>query len=95
MTNLADNNLIKFKNITKKKDSVFVNFNVKKISGGIVISSTIAVDISSLELHSSDTLEKIIIDCAQRAIKEIKKTDFVFEDFSVHQNNYLGVAQLG
>ena len=95
MTKLEDNNLIKFKNITKKKDAVYANFSVKKISSGISISSTISVDISYLELHSSDTLEKIIISCAKRAVAEIKKTDFILDDFSLEKNDFLGVAQLG
>ncbi|MEI6242548.1 MAG: hypothetical protein WCP39_03990 [Chlamydiota bacterium] len=94
MDNLAENYLIRFKNLTKKKEAIFANFQVKGIRSGVTISAAISVDISALDLHAGDVLEKIIEECAKRALKEFKKSDFQFEDFSQIKHN-LGVAQLG
>ncbi len=91
MENLAENNLIRFKNISRKKETIFANFQLKSLRSGIMISATIAVDIAVLELHPGDTLEKIIEKSAKEALREFKKADFQFEDLP----NHLGVAQLG
>ncbi|MBA3815005.1 MAG: hypothetical protein H0X29_00480 [Parachlamydiaceae bacterium] len=80
MKNIAENNMIRFINITKKKDGIFANFKVKGIKGGTSFSSSISVDLSSVELDiSSDNLEKIIEACAREAVKEYKKAEFQFE----------------
>lgn len=80
MKNIAENNLIRFINITKKKDGLFANFKVKGIKGGTTFSASISVDISSVEINiSEDNLEKIIEECARVAVKEFKKADFQFE----------------
>lgn len=92
MENLAENNVIRFKNVTKKKDSLFANFNVKGIKNGVIVSASISVDISALELHPGDSLEKIIESCAKQGIKEFKQADFRFEQ---DLSSNLGVAQLG
>ncbi len=92
MENLAENNVIRFTNITKKKDVLFANFKVKGIKNGVVLSASISVDVSALELHPGDPLEKIIESCAKQGIKEFKKAEFRFEhDLPTN----LGVAQLG
>lgn len=95
MKDLSENNLVCFKNITKKKDSIFVNFQMKGIRGGVTMSAAISVDISDLDLYPSDSLEKIIEKSAKRAIREFTSSKFQLEDFSKFQNEYLGVAQLG
>lgn len=91
MENLAENNLIRFKNISRKKESIFANFHVKCIRAGIILTANISVDIAALELHPGDTLEKIIGNSAKTALREFKRADFQFEDLPTN----LGVAQLG
>lgn len=80
MKNIADNNMIRFINITKKKDGLFANFKVKGIKGGVSFSASISVDVASVEIDlSEDNLEKIIEQCSRVAVKEFKKAEFQFE----------------
>ncbi len=80
MKNIAENNLIRFINISKKKDGLFANFKVKGIKGGTSFSASISVDISAAEVNiSEDNLEKIIEECARIGVKEFKKSEFEFE----------------
>lgn len=79
MKNLAENNLIRFKNISKKKDGIFANFKVKGVKGGTTFSTSFAVDISAAEVDPADPLEKIIEQCARMAVKEFKTSDLQFE----------------
>jgi hypothetical protein len=80
MKNIADNNVIRFINITKKKEGLFANFKVKGIKSGVSFSASIAVDIASVEVDlAEDNLEKIIEECARVAVKEFKKAEFQFE----------------
>ena len=95
MKDLAENNLIRFTNVTRKKDAIFANFKVKGLRNGVVFSASISVDISSLELHPGDTLEKIVEQCARHGVKEFKKSELQFEGRSAVSPEYLGVAQLG
>lgn len=101
MKNLAENNLIRFSNITRKKDAIFANFRVKGLRNGVVFSASISVDITALDLNPGDSLEKIVADCARHGVKEFKKAELSFEGLSVNTENlstdseYLGVAQLG
>lgn len=95
MKNLAENNLIRFVNITRKKDAIHANFKVKGLKNGVVFSASIAVDISALELHPGDTLEKIVEECARHGIKEFKKAEIQFEGLASVLADHLGVAQLG
>ncbi len=93
MQNLSENNVIQFKNITRKKDAIYANFRVKGLKNGVILSASISVDITALELHPGDALEKIIEECARHGLKEFKKADFQFEGSALA--DYLGVAQLG
>ena len=96
MKNLADNNMIRFINITRKKDAIYANFRVKGIKNGVVFSASISVDITSCELHAGDSLEKIVEESARHGVKEFKKADFQFEGIATAISpDYLGVAQLG
>jgi hypothetical protein len=96
MNNLVENNLVKFKNISKKKESLYANFIVKGLRCGVNISASISVDISALELHPGDSLEKIIESSAKEALRQFKKYEFQFEDLPSNKaSQYLGVAQLG
>lgn len=79
MKDLIENNLVRFKNISKKKDGIYANFKVKGIRGGAAITASIAVDIDAAEVHPGDTLEKIIEECARIGVEEFKKCEFQFE----------------
>ena len=79
MKNIADNNVIRFKNISKKKDGMFANFRVHGMRGGTIFSATISVDIAAAEVHPGDTLEKIIEECARIGVHEFKKSELQFE----------------
>ncbi|MEN9654012.1 MAG: hypothetical protein RL235_124 [Chlamydiota bacterium] len=96
MKNLAENNVIRFTNIIRKKEAIFANFKVKGIRNGVLFSASISVDISSLELHPGDSLERIVEECARHGLKEFKRAEFQFEGVaSVMSSEHLGVAQLG
>ncbi len=79
MSDLADNNLVRFKNISKKKEAIYANFKVKGVKGGVNFSASISVDISAAEVHAGDVLEKIIEECARIGVKEFAKAEFQFE----------------
>jgi len=79
MKDLAENNLIRFKNISKKKEAIYANFKVKGVKGGVNFSASITVDISAAEVHAGDVLEKIIEECARIGVKEFKRSEFQFE----------------
>jgi hypothetical protein len=79
MKDLADNNLVQFKNVTKKKESIYANFKVNGIRAGVTFSASIAVDIAAAEVHAGDVLEKIIEECARIGVSEFKKAEFQFE----------------
>ena len=82
MKSLAENNLIRFKNISKKKETIYANFKVKGIKGGVVFAASISVDISAAEVHAGDTLETIVEKCAVMGLKQFKSADFQFEGVS-------------
>ncbi len=79
MKDLAENNVVRFKNIQRKKESIYANFKVNGIRKGVLFSASITVDIAALELSAEESLEKIIEDCARAGIKEFKEADFTFE----------------
>ncbi len=79
MKDLATNNLVRFKNISKKKEGLFANFIVKGVRGGTTVSASISVDINEAELDPEDSLEKIIEECARIGVEEFKKCEFQFE----------------
>lgn len=96
MKNLSENNLIRFTDISRKKDAIYANFKVKGLRNGVVFSASISVDITSLELHPGDSLEKIVEECARHGVKEFKKAELQFEGIATAISpDYLGVAQLG
>lgn len=72
--NIAENNLVRFMSITKKKDGMFANFRVKGMKGGASFSSSICVDIGQANVDAGDPLEKIIEECGRIAVRmfEIK-----------------------
>ncbi|HSW86789.1 MAG TPA: hypothetical protein VLG49_04740 [Rhabdochlamydiaceae bacterium] len=83
MNDLSENNLIRFKNISKKKESMYANFKVKGIRAGVNFSASISVDIAAAEVHPGDVLEKIIEECARIGVAEFKRAEFQFEGISV------------
>lgn len=79
MQDLSKNNLIRFKNISRKKEAIFANFKVTGTRAGVNFSASISVDISAAEVHPGDILEKIIEECARIGVKEFKMAEFQFE----------------
>lgn len=79
MKDLSENNLIRFQNISKKKETMYANFKVKGLRAGVNFTASISVDISAAEVHPGDILEKIIEECARIGVKEFKKAEFQFE----------------
>lgn len=79
MSDLAENFLVRFISIVKKKDGIFAKFKVKGIKGGTSFVTTIDVDLNAADVDPSHTLEKIIEDCAHIAVRESKKSDLQFE----------------
>jgi len=79
MKDLAENNLIQFKNIAKKKEAIYANFRVNGVRAGVSFSASICVDIAAAEVHAGDVLEKIIEECARIGVQEFKKAEFQFE----------------
>jgi hypothetical protein len=82
MKDLMENNLIRFRNISKKKEAIYANFKVKGIRGGVNFAATISVDIAAAEVHAGDVLEKIVEECARIGLKEFQKAEFQFEGIS-------------
>jgi hypothetical protein len=66
---IAENNLVRFISINKKKDGMFANFRVKGMKGGATFSSSISVDIGQAEVDATATLEEIISACAKIAVR--------------------------
>ena len=83
MKDLAENNLIRFKNISRKKESMYANFKVKGIRAGVTFTASISVDIAAAEVHPGDVLEKIIEECARIGVDEFKRAEFQFEGLTV------------
>jgi hypothetical protein len=79
MHDLAENNLIRFKNISRKKESLCANFKVKGMRAGVNFTASISVDMAAAEVHPGDVLEKIIEECAKIGVSEFKKAEFQFE----------------
>lgn len=82
MTDLAENNLIRFISLTRKKEGIFASFRVKGIRSGVVFTASIAVDISAAEVSPNDPLEKIIEDCSRMAVDALRRAEFQFEGIS-------------
>ena len=82
MKDLAENNLVRFTNISKKKEAMYANFKVKGIRAGVTFTASISVDIAAAEVHPGDVLEKIIEECARIGVAEFKKAEFQFEGLS-------------
>jgi hypothetical protein len=79
MKDLAQNNLVRFKNISKKKDGLYANFKIKGIRGGTTFTASIAVEMMAAEVDPADSLEKIIEECARIGVNEFRKCEFQFE----------------
>ncbi|MEX0961261.1 MAG: hypothetical protein WDZ28_00175 [Simkaniaceae bacterium] len=79
MDNLAENNQVKFRNVSKKKEAIYANFRVKGVRRGVVFNATISVDLSAAEMDAGKTLETIIEECARIGVKEFQNAEFAFE----------------
>lgn len=82
MKDLADNNVVRFKKISKKSDALYANFSVKGMKKGVQFSASITVDLSAVELDAAESLETIVQECAKIGVKEFKSADFQFEGIS-------------
>ena len=80
---LNESNLVRFKNISKKKEGIFANFKVKGLVGGTHFTASIAVDLDSADVHAGDSLETIIEQCAKIGVREFQKCEFKFEGISM------------
>jgi len=76
--NIAENNLVRFISIAKKKDGLFANFRVKGMKGGATFSSSISVDMNQANVTAADPLEKIIEECSKIAVR-MSETKLQFE----------------
>lgn len=83
MKNLAENFVVRFITISRKKEGMFANFKVKGIKGGTSMTASIAVDIMEAAVDPTDPLEKIIEECARIAVRELKKSEFQFEGMAL------------
>lgn len=79
VSDLSENNVVRFISISKKKEGFFVNYRVKGTVGGTTFSSSICVDLAESGFDESEPLEKIIEECARVAVREFEKTKFKFE----------------
>gem|GEM_PF-6638520 len=75
---IAENHIVRFISITKKKGVLYANFRVKGVKGGATYSSSISVDISQAEVTAADPLEKIIDECG-RIAERMFETKLQFE----------------
>lgn len=82
MKNLTQNNLIRFINLTRKKDGIFANFKAKGVRSGTLFTASISVDIAAAEVDPADPLEKIIESCAKMAVDEFRSSELRFEGLS-------------
>lgn len=82
MKNIAENNLVRFISLSKKKTGIFANFRVKGIKGGTTFSSSISIDIAAAEVSAADSMEKIIEEAARIAVREFEKSKLEFEGLS-------------
>ena len=91
--NLAENNLVRFISITKKKDGMFANFRVKGMKGGATFSSSISVDIGQAKSMPAIRWKKSSKNAAESP-SVCLKLNYSSKASSTF-NFYLGVAQLG
>ena len=82
MSNLAENFVIRFINISKKKDGMFANFKVKGTRGGAVFSASVAVDLDAADVDPTDSIEHIVESCSKIAARELKNSEFPLETLS-------------
>lgn len=82
MKDLKENNVVRFKTISKKPEALYAVFKVKGISSGVAFTATITVDLDAAETHSGDSLEQIIHQCARIGLREFQNASFQFEGFA-------------
>lgn len=79
MKNITENNLIRFINISRRKNGMFANFKAKGIKNGTAFSASVSVDIETAKVDPADSLEKIIEECARIAVRDFKTSELQFE----------------
>ena len=83
MEDLSQNFVIRFINVTRKKEGIFANYKVKGVRGGASVTARIAVDIIEAEVDPTDPLEKIIEECARIVVRELRQSQFQFEGMAL------------
>ena len=78
-SDLANNSVIRFLKISRRRNGLFADFKVKGERAGVVFTASISVDIAAADVDPTDPLEKIIEVCACMAEKELKRASFQFE----------------
>ena len=79
MKTLVENGLIRFINISRRKEGMFANFKAKGSKGGTSFNVSFSVDISAAEVHAGDSLETIIEKSALLAVRDFQTSQFQFE----------------
>lgn len=83
MTEVHENNLVRFSHIKKSKEGIFAHFKIKGLRAGVTFTASISVDLAAAEVDAADPLEKIIEHCARIGVKEFKRAEFQFEGLAV------------
>ncbi len=70
MKNLAENNLVRFLSIVRKKDGLYAKFKVCGIREGTTINTSVLLSIDAAGMDPTKSLEEIIEACGKRAAKD-------------------------
>ena len=79
MDTITYNNLIRFKDISKKKEGIFANFRIKGVNKGVIFQASISVNLEHADVNPADSLETIIEACAKVGLVELRNAEFQFE----------------
>jgi len=84
MKNIAENCLVRFMSISKKKDGIFANYKVKGLRNSTTFTTTISVDVAAAELDTTYPLDAIIEKCAHLAVREFDESELQFEGMAAN-----------
>lgn len=72
MNDLSQNHVIKFFNVSKRKDGMSANFKAKGVSGAVTYAVKIAVDLETCGLIGDEEIPAIIKTTASAAEREMQ-----------------------